>query len=401
MKIKFINPFPIIPWAASGLRPLLLTKFLKENGHKVEIISFSNNSNNEIKRNIWGINEYIINFSQDFKYIKKIMDNFFQKNNIINRRFEYLTLLEYDDVVIKKIEKMIKSTDIIHCDHVFLGNCLNTVSENMNIPLEITSHNVESDIFLQKNSGKKYNKNLFNKLLNIYTKKEIEAINSCDCAVCVSKEDMIKYKKYGVKKINLIENCLDFSFISKKNVLDFSKKYELNEKTALFVGTPWFTNIEAIDIISNIISPKCPDFKFLIVGDFDKETMSKYKKDNIEFTGKITFDELLYIYRNSNFVLIPLKRGSGSSFKMVEALMNGKIIISSSIGSRGFKIKNNYNAIVCDKFSSYPKILYSLLKNKRRQERLKKMAILTGRKYDYKIIYKKYLKLYNNLLNRV
>lgn len=183
-----------------------------------------------------------------------------------------------------------------------------------------------------------------------------------DKVVCVSEKDkeyMIKYFGLNSKKIDVIENPVDTTiFYSNTKVRNKIRKefgLKKNEKFILFFGQLDYTpNVEALKIISEEIIPRLDksksSYKIIVCGKGDGNGfLKKYQNKNLIFKGFV--DKIQDYINASDVVIAPLKSGSGTRIKILEALACKKKVISTSIGAEG--IRNNKYLEVQDDWEKF------------------------------------------------
>ena len=153
---------------------------------------------------------------------------------------------------------------------------------------------------------------------------------------CVSENDKKTIISKGIdnKKIFVIKNGFDNRFLKILNKKEMRKKLNLplNSPIILFFGKlDYYPNKKAVHIIHKELLPrvikKISNIKFLIIGS----NPPGIRNDNMIFVGPVENIER-YIYA-SDLVVCPLLQGSGTRFKIIEAVACGKSVISTSIGA--------------------------------------------------------------------
>ena len=113
---------------------------------------------------------------------------------------------------------------------------------------------------------------------------------------------------------------------------------EIIPDTLLYTGSmDWFPNEDAVIYCVNEILPvirlKCPNVRFLIVGQHPTGNVRKLSDlPNIEVTGRVE-DVKPYIAQSAVYV-VPLRIGGGTRLKILEALAMEKAVVSTSVGAR-------------------------------------------------------------------
>jgi glycosyltransferase involved in cell wall biosynthesis len=260
-------------------------------------------------------------------------------------------------------EESRNDTDIIlQSEYLYSISPLYVLKKIYHFPLVITEHNVESDVYLQINSGN------INKICYLILKSiEIFFLKQCDRIICVSETDKkMLIQKYSTdKKIIVAPNATNPVKITEyscklkvelKNQLNIS----LDTFIVLFVGTlDYSPNIHAVEIIRKEIYPKVKskiqNVVFLIVG----KGVEPRIEDDLIFTGLVD-DVNPYIYI-SDVTVAPLTLGGGTRLKILEYMAFSKPVVSTSKGAEGLNVIHNENIIISDNWNDFSKEIVGLL----------------------------------------
>lgn len=180
--------------------------------------------------------------------------------------------------------------------------------------------------------------------------------------VSTEKERVYFNKISAFRPCNIFEN----RFPAKK--LTEAKKDGIFQ--FLFVGNSiHYPNRDAIETILFEILPQIKrgtanKFKIVIVGGVPNASLRKklHRYKEIEYLPDT--DDLDAIYRKSHAALIPLRSGGGSSLKVLEALANKKVVVSTEIGIRGFKLVHKRECLVSNDMSVLAGYCSELIDNK-------------------------------------
>ncbi len=226
------------------------------------------------------------------------------------------------------------------------------------------SHSIESEV------RKKYS----NYLIYLVTKiLENLVFKISDLSTAVSNDEKRKIKKIYNKSTKLYPNAINLDKIKLKK----KKNYDYIIYTGSYLYKP---NKDAIDYLNYQLMPtlikKFPNLKLIITGG------GFYKKHpwliNKGIVNKKKLYDLIY---NSKCMCVPLKFGSGTRIKILEALTLGVIVVSTSKGIEGIELlKKNPPFISNDKIS-FIDTLSKILKN---QKKIKKKAMIDSHIYKKK-----------------
>ena len=105
------------------------------------------------------------------------------------------------------------------------------------------------------------------------------------------------------------------------------------------------------------------------------------------------------LYRATDIVLAPLRSGTGTSLKVLEAFVHEKALVATRTGVRGYPVRDGMECVVCDEPHRYPEILSSLRADPGRLARARRSGTrVSSGAYDYRVVYRPYLECIDRLL---
>ena len=210
------------------------------------------------------------------------------------------------------------------------------------------SHSIESEI------RKKYS----NKLIYYLTKfLERFVFKYSYLSTSVSKLEQNKIKKLYDHETILYSNAIT---IDNQNQ---NKKKEIQRDYIIYCGSyKYKPNKNAIDYLNNKIMPslikKIPNLKLVLTGGgFDKKLSWIINK------GIVPKKDLYNLIYYSKCMCVPLKFGSGTRIKIIEALSLGAIVISTKKGIEGINLINTNPPFVVDDTNLFLSTIYKVIKN--------------------------------------
>ena len=242
------------------------------------------------------------------------------------------------------------------------------------------SHSIEYEI------RKKFSNFLIAKITFILEKF---VLSLSDLKTSVSLSEQNKFKKYyGIKTV-LLPNGVDTANYNR------IKKKENSNKYIIYSGSySYKPNKVAIDLLIKKIMPgilvKNPNIKLILTGGGFKRDLNK--KWLIDY-GQIKKRKMICLLNNSVLTIIPLKFGSGTRIKILEALCLGIPIITTSIGAQGILEKNKIFIIEND-LNKFSTLANKIINSKKSREFDKKkfykkkysMNFITANFYNQNII---------------
>lgn len=237
------------------------------------------------------------------------------------------------------------------------------------------SHSIEFNI------RKKYS-NIFISFLTKILEKIVFSIS--DISTSVSTKEKNEILNIYKKKTILLPNAITLKKIKKQKKINFDY--------IIFTGSySYKPNKDAIDFLNYSIMPelikKFPNLKLVITGGgFDQNFPWLINK------GVVKKDYLHNLIYFSKCLCVPLKFGSGTRIKIIEALCLGTIVISTSKGIEGINLKSINPPFVVNKKKQFVSKIVNIIKYNKKIKRLSnKSKSYYLEKYSMKNVVKRFL----------
>ena len=337
MKILIISP------TQSGIGGIAqhvegLTKFLKKNGHDVDIISSENT------------------FTIPIKGLKNPS---FMISSFLKAKFK-------------------KNQDIVHAHNIPAALAMKNSSGKKILSL----HGIFSEQIDQlhgKTAGK------------ISKKYEKDALTWADAITVISKEAFDYYTNLGYKVFQ-VPNAIDISSIGSRQTRQYPKQI-------IFAGR--LSREKGIDSLIRIAKKLENDIHLIILGTGPEEQkindLIKTQK-NIHYLGYKKKEETLSLIQGSDILIQPsLKEGISST--LLEAMACKTAIIASSVGGNSELVENEVNGILVEPQDddSFVEQITSLLNNEQLRKSFVENALKTVKKYDWNHVGNLYLSIYESI----
>jgi len=184
---------------------------------------------------------------------------------------------------------------------------------------------------------------------------------SVDAVGAMSDIDKVLIQKASPKtKVYLAPNGVDTDFFTP------NPQVAKIPNTAIYMGDyKYFPNADAVmyfmsDILP-LIQKQIPDFKLILLGKDPTPDMLALQSDAVQVMGLVD-DTRPYLQSSAVFVC-PLRSGSGTRFKLLEALACGCPVVSTTIGAEGLGAVDGVNMVLRDTAQSFADGVIHLLKN--------------------------------------
>lgn len=303
-----------------------------------------------------------------------------------------------------------KSINLVQVEHLYSVQYL-SLAEGM--PKIVSAHNVEtvrSQGFLGQRPTYARNRiidhidNFLIRLKSPIRNRRIQRIEAnlndlSDACIAVSEEDshVLERLNPGLKIVT-VPNGVDIDYFT-PNADSF------HDPTIVFSGhMGYYPNEDAVlylhkDILPSVRS-QIPNIKTIIVGKEPSPNILKLAIEDrsINVTGFVE-DVRPYLRPDAVYV-VPLRYGSGTRLKVLEAMAMEMAVVSTSIGCEGIDVEHNANIIIEDSPNAYAAAIIRLLKYAEQRKRLAKAGRqLVLQKYDWNIVAKPLDELYRRMLS--
>jgi polysaccharide biosynthesis protein PslH len=386
-KILVLSPsIPYPPTDGGRIRIYNLIKYLAEK-NEITLIAFYQ-ENDELKH-IPVLKEFCKNIYPVLCWSRQIKNllskSFFLRAYGVNRLMQ--------DCVNKVVQN--QSFDVIQAESLCMSQYLPKIFKGIKV---LDAPDVQTIRYKMFADVKKDRLNKIIALLKwrIVRKIERNVGKKVDMILTMSSFDHDVFKKI-IKRdcIYITPNGVDANYF--KASLN-SERFGAN---LLFIGMMnYLPNIDAMLYfcreIFPIIKRYIKDVKLSIIGkNPPPEILQLEEIDNVEVGGY--YVDVRPCYDKCSAFIVPLRSGSGTRLKILEALSMGSPVISTSIGCQGIEVTNGTDIIVIDKPEEFAKEVVGILKNKDlRQKLIKNGRRLIEEKYNWGVIIGNLDKIYKN-----
>jgi glycosyltransferase involved in cell wall biosynthesis len=312
-----------------------------------------------------------------------------ERNLFEKSKLEYHIIPENVFYSPKRMELIIKNhnIDIIQFEDAVSVLRYRNIFTHLKLPVCLEMHDVESSL-----------KEMLNycdddiKQSHAITSKACKLSDRIICMTPLDREELIY--KMGVDKKGI--------FIAPNPINSHQFRYfgpNTKTKNILFIGNMFYwPNYNAALSIIEKISPEVlkfhSDASFSFVG-MTPDKLKKKGNNRLNFHGEA--DDLNSFLKHSTIALCPVLEGSGMKVKILNYCAAGLPVIATHIGVSGYeKVKS---IIVEDRISQYPKLINSLLDDKRRLVAIGLMNRGSIKKYyELTSVAKKMVEIYRDLL---
>lgn len=411
MKILLISPYlPIPPIGGLNVRILNLLKNLHKK-HQIILLCFIRSDDerkylSEVEKITYKVVPILRKPAWSFKNLCMAAFTPFPFLTVVNNFSK-----ETEDAIKKIMEE--EKPDVVHMETFFMAQSVLAVKQFINVPLFLVKNNIECRVYF-RNAKSKINP--FMKCIAYFDawkmyRYEIRVAKSVDILGYVSEVDRDwltnRLKKDGVQKPTyLVPNGVDTDYFKRSGAKD-------SEPSLIFGITNfrYFANTDAAfyfyKLVWPLIKKRMNSVVWYVVGRklepglqmFFSDDVSKIHGDGVNVTGDVSeAEKLRYLSRSWVFVA-PLRVGSGTKLKILEAMSMELPVVTTSVGIEGIDAKDGENFLLADKPEQFADQVLTLLRDTKLQSLIGKNGRdLVQKKYDWRIIANNLDKIYADII---
>ncbi|QPC80803.1 glycosyltransferase [Phototrophicus methaneseepsis] len=215
-----------------------------------------------------------------------------------------------------------------------------------------------------------------------------------DAVIAVSPEDAALLAAYQPQRAVAIVP----SGINTDRYLESSETIDLGHNSLIFTGKmDYRPNVDAMMWFSETVLPQLEDVNLTIVGQKPHpQLQALLDQDNIKLTGWV--DSVLPYLHSADVYIAPLRMGSGTRLKILEAMASGCAIVATDLAASGLLGEARAALWIADDPSSFAEAIRTLLADEEKRTTLGKAArIAVQQHYDWRVLIPRLLTVYKEL----
>jgi glycosyltransferase involved in cell wall biosynthesis len=247
--------------------------------------------------------------------------------------------------------------DTVQMEGMHLMEYLPVLREAPGCPTIVVDwHNIESEIMWRyaENTSNWAKKLAAKRTAKLIEDAENRLLNTCAThSVASDRERQKLLARCPDANIRVIPNGVDTSYYAPERITDACRVRGVcdSNQTILFVGSmDYHANIDAVTWFSRAAWPEIvrndPDLHFTIVGRDPVPEVRALASSRIHITG--TVEDVRPFYASAVAAVVPLRSGSGTRLKILEAMAAGVPVVSTRMGAEGIKAEDNIHLLLAD-----------------------------------------------------
>jgi polysaccharide biosynthesis protein PslH len=298
--------------------------------------------------------------------------------------------------------------DTVQVEGVHLMEYLPIIQELPGPPAIVVDwHNIESEGMWRyaKNTRNWAKKIAAKRTARLIERAEDRLLNSCAIHTVTSERERQKLlARCPSANIQVIPNGVDTGYFSAKEIAQACRRSVQNavKPTILFVGSmDYHANIDAVTWYSRNVWPAIaqnnPDLQFTIVGRNPARDVRSLESDRIQVTGTVA--DVRPYYASAVAAIVPLRSGSGTRLKILEAMAAGVPVISTRMGAEGIEVEDSIHLLLADSSAEMAEAVHRVASSNETRTCLSQAAReLVCKVYDWSVIGKKLCAIHEGLV---
>ena len=235
--------------------------------------------------------------------------------------------------------------DIVHVESIFLAPYVPVIRRHSNAPVILRTHNVENQIWRrmamsERNCCKRWYIKHLALTLRAY---EREHVNDFDGVVSITDNDADYFRSEGCLK-PIVTIPFAITPVSVDGVAE-------QPGTLFHLGSmDWLPNQEGVrwflDRVWPLIHSQMPSLTLHLAGRRMSDQLLNLKLEGVHIVGEVP-DAATFI-ASKQINVVPLLSGSGIRVKIIEAMSQGKAVVTTTVGAQGIGAVDSRHLLIAD-----------------------------------------------------
>ncbi len=306
------------------------------------------------------------------------------------------------DTILRKLLRT-ESFDIVQFSGLELGGYLDAIlAEKRGAKVIYDALNAEAD--LQRVIADVDSKSLRRLPAMLYSRTQVDRLarfeervcRSADAVVAVSDEDRALLARYAGAPITVMSNG-----IHAENYRPPPENRRARQQLVFTGKMDYRPNVDAIEWFCTQALPlarqRLPEIQLEVVGrNPHPRLLSLAETGDFHLTGWV--ESVLPYLHEAALYIVPLRMGSGTRLKILQAMAAGCTVVSTSIGAAGLNQEARETIAIADDASAFAAAVVKLLRDDNRRKSMGEMARRQARAhYDWRALMPTLLELYAKL----
>jgi glycosyltransferase involved in cell wall biosynthesis len=275
-----------------------------------------------------------------------------------------------------------------------------------NTPVIYDSFNAEFDLQRTIYQTERYNlRRLPGTLYSLIQWRRLTRFERAVCqsvahVIAVSDADVAAFRRLAPGcPVSVVSNGIDAEPYAHNDT-----SLDLGGDALVFTGSMSYRpNVDAalwfVDHVLGKVRAIRPGAKFFVVGSQPHSRLGSIRqRDDVEITGWVP-DVNPFLHAAAVYV-VPLRMGSGTRLKLLQAMAAGRAVVATSIGAQGLDVEDGRELRLADTADHFARAIIALLENPAQRQALGKAgADYVKTHHDWSVIVPDLLRVYDQIIH--
>ncbi len=267
---------------------------------------------------------------------------------------------DFEQFIVQQIKN--NAYDIIHFEGLFVAPYIAAVQLNCTTPTLLRQHNIEFQIWErlaanEKNPLKKWYLHLLATRIKQF---ELDVLPKFSKIVTIAHSDEVL-----IQQLTLLNHTQTIPGGFEINLSEASHGPLIPNSMYHIGSMEWLPNRQAMEWFYASVWPlvikEMPFAKFYMAGKNMPLKYKEWESDNFHVLGQVK--NAAEFANDKEILIVPLQSGSGIRMKMIEAMLQGKAVITTQIGAQGLPVINKVHCLIADTETDFSQAILALLRD--------------------------------------
>jgi glycosyltransferase involved in cell wall biosynthesis len=283
-----------------------------------------------------------------------------------------------------------QQVDLIHFDHVHAAQLLSEARALApRARTVMDAHNIEAQVAKRLAEVSRWPLSMvLRRQAAAIARLETRTVQALDAVLSCSELDAAALRRAGAREVHLVPNGVELR--------QLPASLEPRD-TVAFVGSyDWRPNVDAAVVLAREIWPRvrqaCSGMRLALIGRKPPPLVRELAADDIDVTGRV--DDVAPWLLRSFATAMPLRAGSGTRLKVLEAAAARVPIVATRLASEGLPFQDGTHLLHAETPEEFVAALLRLRREPALGVRLTEAAWQVAQEYDWRRIGSRLVELY-------
>lgn len=238
--------------------------------------------------------------------------------------------------------------DVVQLETPYLAPYIPAIRKHSKAAIGMRAHNVEFEIWERIISHTQFwpKRWYLRHLTQRLRQYEIQQLREYDHLAAITRRDLDRFRQLGFDGPATVTPIGVDSRFYQPDYCSYSRPLSLS-----FIGSlDWMPNVEGLQWLLDRVWPKVqarhPELKLHVAGRNTPSWLHRLNRPGIVVEGEVP-DAPAFINQHS-LMVVPLLSGSGMRAKILEGMVLGKAVLSTTVGMEGIGAAHRQEALIAD-----------------------------------------------------